>query len=314
MGIEDEEYLIQSIRSGTVRRKNILIVPATIDQLAHASFVYAKTYEDAINKGIMTEEGLENWMIANSILPSGFHSSKDNFLKSIDNLKKSLFLNRLSKPSVKTIRSDLINTRSKLASLLEPKSSMSMNTCEFIAQAQKINSILHTTVLKDNKPYRPSNNQPLLILWNNSLLPEPSIRALARSSFWKAIWSNRGFGFDLFTKRKNTDLTINQRNLLTWSRIYDNVQESLECPTDDVINDDDMLDGWFILQKEKREKEQRKQEAESLLNNSSSKMSKASHVFVSESRGVDINSLNDDVGGVQDFGSLVSQAGSRKKT
>jgi hypothetical protein len=36
--------------------------------------------------------------------------------------------------------------------------------------------------------------------------------------------------------------------------MYDNVYESMECPPDEVIKDDDMLDGWFIQQHKDREK------------------------------------------------------------
>ena len=45
---------------------------------------------------------------------------------------------------------------------------------------------------------------------------------------------------------------IDQKNILILSRMYDNVQESLDCPADDIMQDDDMLDGWFIHQKNKK--------------------------------------------------------------
>ena len=37
--------------------------------------------------------------------------------------------------------------------------------------------------------------------------------------------------------------------------MYDNIQESMECPSDKVIEDDDALDGWFIEQRRKNERE-----------------------------------------------------------
>ena len=65
---------------------------------------------------------------------------------------------------------------------------------------------------------------------------------------------------------------------MIWSRMYDNVYESMECPTDDVIEDDDMLDGWFILQRKKREKDKAEQEIQSQTNNQ--KISQSAEIFV----------------------------------
>ena len=44
--------------------------------------------------------------------------------------------------------------------------------------------------------------------------------------------------------------------------MYDNIQESMDCPTEDVINDDDMLDGWFIVQNRKREKDKKEKDVD----------------------------------------------------
>jgi len=55
--------------------------------------------------------------------------------------------------------------------------------------------------------------------------------------------------------------------LILWSSMYDNIQESMECPTEEVIADDDMLDGWFILQRRKQKSEKAKSELESKTSN-----------------------------------------------
>jgi hypothetical protein len=35
--------------------------------------------------------------------------------------------------------------------------------------------------------------------------------------------------------------------------MYDNIYENPDCPSDEIIDDDDMLDGWMILQRRKSE-------------------------------------------------------------
>lgn len=44
--------------------------------------------------------------------------------------------------------------------------------------------------------------------------------------------------------------------------MYDGVNESQEAPGESVIKDDYMLDGWFIVQRKKREKAQSEKEFE----------------------------------------------------
>lgn len=294
MRTDEEELLVQSIRAGTVKHRNILIVPATIDQLYRAAKVYNKAYESSVKSGLMTEIGLEMWMIENSLLPKSFATSKKNIEDNIDSIKKDLYKNRFSSASLKALRANLKNTRAKLDDLVSPKRSMFHQTCEHFAQTQKIIYLLEHTTFKGKERYVPRNMNFIIEIWQASIVPETTIRLLARSNTWKSIWTNKGFGFDLFKKRKNTDLTINQRNLVTWSRVYDNIQESLECPNDDVIADDDMLDGWFLIQKEKREQEAKEREKETLFSSKgkNSKAAQAGHVFLPQNQGYDIASLN----------------------
>ena len=47
--------------------------------------------------------------------------------------------------------------------------------------------------------------------------------------------------------------------------MYDNIYESPDAPSEDVINDDDLLDGWTILQKKKREREKAQAELEAKM-------------------------------------------------
>ena len=58
---------------------------------------------------------------------------------------------------------------------------------------------------------------------------------------------------------------FDQKNLLAWSTMYDNIYESPDAPSEDVINDDDLLDGWTILQKKKREREKAQAELEAKM-------------------------------------------------
>jgi hypothetical protein len=92
----------------------------------------------------------------------------------------------------------------------------------------------------------------------NEKITDNIIRELSHSEPWRTIWSvgkteNNIFGIP------SSQLTESQRTLMLWSRIYDSVHESIDCPPEEVIEDDDMLDGWLIVQHRKREKERKEQ-------------------------------------------------------
>ena len=77
---------------------------------------------------------------------------------------------------------------------------------------------------------------------------------------WRGYWNaDKTNIFDKCT----TELTDEQRALLNISRMYDNIYEHPECPDDKIIEDDDALDGWMILQKRKNDKDKKKSQFDS---------------------------------------------------
>ena len=65
---------------------------------------------------------------------------------------------------------------------------------------------------------------------------------------WRSYWTSSKNGASLFVGSVS-EWSDDQRVLASMSRMYDNVYEHPECPSDQVIEDDDMLDGWMILQR-----------------------------------------------------------------
>src|SRR5690606_30724708 len=61
------------------------------------------------------------------------------------------------------------------------------------------------------------------------------------------------------------ELNDEQRRLIVWSKMYDSIRESMDAPTENVIQDDDALDGWMLVQKKKREKDRRAEQVESSI-------------------------------------------------
>ena len=182
------------------------------------------------------------------------------------------------------------------------KNSLLKYSSEGSAESAKIEYLIYSS-LEDHKGNRLIDETPYdeqeggfvaaCVEANNSLsLDEESFRELARNDPWKTMWGASKTGIPLFDIPA-TYLTENQKVLINWSRLYDNIYENMDCPSEEVIRDDDALDGWLIVQHRKREKEKNKNEMESKL---SDKTRNAQEVFLmadSEEEMKKIYSLND---------------------
>ena len=78
--------------------------------------------------------------------------------------------------------------------------------------------------------------------------------------------------------KPSCQFTRDQLSLCTYSTMYDNVHESMDSPNEKVIEDDDCLDGWFIVQQRKRDKDKKQQEVDSMITNP--KIANSQEVFV----------------------------------
>ncbi len=124
-------------------------------------------------------------------------------------------------------------------------------------------------------------------------ISDGDIRELARTDPWKLIWLGRKSEGSVFNIPA-VDLTNEQRILSIWSNVYDNIHEHPDCPADEIINDDDMMDGWMLVQKRKRDASRGVAVVDGLVQNE--KIRSAEEVFVPADSVADakkVDSFND---------------------
>lgn len=134
----------------------------------------------------------------------------------------------------------------------------------------------------------------IIALYNKQRLSDSELRFLSRYDNWRTIWFSRKYVNGVFSSSSN-DLTDEQKSLISWSEFYDNVGEHPECPKQAIVNDDDALDGWMLVQRNKRQNELDKDEASQKIANP--KIAQADEVFIVADKPDDIsktNKLNDD--------------------
>lgn len=287
MNHHERESFIYILRSGKVKLyNNIFIIPPTIDIASESYEKYFEIYNECLNDDIMTEESMNIWMKENGIWTKYNENMVEKLKKDIEDLKVDLYNSRLDKKKCKSIKDRLRHNEAKLFQQNELKNSEYQNTCEGIAHNYRINWLISKTTFQGKKLYNfhKESLQKAIYSWHNAILNESQCRELCRNDPWRSLWSmNKNIKIKLFMNKKNQDLTINQKNIVIWSQIYDNSYESMDSPDSSVYEDDDMFDGWMIVQKRKNEKQKTEQQTEELIKNPKIKNSSEVYVMASDS-------------------------------
>ena len=166
-------------------------------------------------------------------------------------------------------------------------------TCDGVANfARKCWLTQKMTKTQDGQPYNfkeVSISSVLDMVTQNEILPE-TFRKLARSYPFRGMWNLSKKTGDLFGGSA-IDVDKNKLALISYAQMYDNVYENPESPKDEVIEDDDCLDGWFILQRRKIEKDKKQAEADALISNE--KIANSSEIFLMAKNQEDVNNIYD---------------------
>lgn len=138
--------------------------------------------------------------------------------------------------------------------------------------------------------------------FDDSRLRESVIRELARSTNWRSLWTSMLQCGCIFEGHP-TGWTYNQQQLVYWAVTYDRVYESYSRPSDQIINDDDLLDSWFLRQGEESEKRTSKALMESITGKKDGKVKPGSFaetfVMTDKAGASKVYAMNDTAGRVQ---------------
>lgn len=292
----ERELFVSRIRSGIyfVEHEGIKlkIVTPTIEEELEINEAYIKAYEEALEDDFMTEDQSVEWMRSRNLWTDEDEEKTKQLKKDLDTLRVEIFNNRNKSELRERIRKYIRAAEEALNKQSNKKSSFISNTCEGIAMVEKSCEFIKTCTYYggDKYDFDRLSVEFVLHLFQEKMLSEKQIRDVARNEPWRSVWMLRDSNSYKLFSNTDRELSVDQKNLLVWSRMYDNIQESMDCPTDDVIEDDDLLDGWFVVQRKKREKER----AESDFDNSTQneKIKNSGEVFLMASSKEDVNKVD----------------------
>ena len=280
----EREYFVFRIRSGvfTLRQKGIKlkILNPTIEQSYEASEVFLDSYHKAYSEGMMDEEDMLAWMIDQALWGEEDDSRIEGLEKEIAKCKVEIYKARNNESLRERVRLYIRAGEEQLHEMHMKKAAYNSNTCEGVASLDKWKWIIENCTFINGKPYNFEEMPVDYVLHNyqSNFVSEKQVRELARTDPWKSTWTVNGKCQRKLFNNEEMVLGVDQKNLLIWSIMYDNISESMDCPRDDVLQDDDMLDGWLIEQRRKTEKDRAEAEFENATAND--KIKNSDEIFV----------------------------------
>ena len=267
------------VRDSSVR---LILRNPTPEEKARAALIYTQALITATSIGVMTEAEtlaslieFDQWSEKKEQEIEGIKTDINtirrgllDFLFQRDRLEKARSLLRSAEKALTerlTARQELVRTSAESQALLEQ-------------QRYLIGLVAET---EDGQPYWSSREvfgeetdtdfvQRLCQVFFETSIPTATIRKVARSGIWRAKWGaakQLGHLFD----NEMPEWSQAQCDLVHWSIAYDSVYEAYERPSEDIIEDDDVLDSWFIRQHEKLEARTNKSTGEKQIDNSKSR-------------------------------------------
>ena len=292
----EREYFISRVRSGVYHIEQdgmtLTIVSPTIEDDYAISLAYMKSYERALEAELMTEDEMLDWMRSRQLWTEDDDAKVATIEKDLERLKVEIFNSRYQSVKREHIRRYIRAAEKAFSEQLDKKNTNRQNTCEGIASLEKSLAFIKRCTLVGDEPcdFEAIDINNVLYAFNSMILSEKDIRDLARNEPWRSLWLIKETHDLILFANQDKELSIDQKNIIVWSRMYDNIQESMDCPTDDVIDDDDLLDGWFIIQRKKQERAKTESELESRVSND--KIASSEEVFIVAETPKDAETIN----------------------
>lgn len=249
--------------------------------ILEASFeIYDQTYKEAYFKGIYIKQELKEILFNNDMWSPDDDKQAEEIEKQIEELKLQAYKNYYKPKELSGIKATIRNSEKKYSKFKSKINALDHISCEGAASFAKSIWIISQTTMDDKGnlyDYSKLSLAEVLQYYNNNSIDHKTIRYIARNEPFRSMWNAGKKQSNVFDK-PTTELTKDQISLTNYSSMYDNVYESSECPQDEIIEDDDCLDGWFIHRRRENEKEKKKREVESLLTNK--KIANSDEVYI----------------------------------
>lgn len=302
MEFHEREYFISQIVLGVIRVRIgndlfLTINPRTAEQEYDAQIVFKDAYEKAYFNGIMTSRETKEMMLEQGLWSKLHDKEFEQIEKRVEDLKIEVYRSGFNSNEQKKFRRQLRQTEVVLEQYHKKKHEYDSTSCEGLASYTRWCWTIENCTTKNGEKYNFGDISvaKLLSMYQDEIMSEKTLREISRTEPWRTSWSAaKKSSQPIFNNSSAASITKEQQSLILWSSMYDSIGESPDAPSDKVINDDDMIDGWLILQRREREQAKKQSVAEEMIGNE--RIANSDEVFIVAKSDEDlenISSLND---------------------
>ncbi len=254
-----------------------------------SSELYEDVSQEAYDRDMLTQDELQAFLYGNDLWSKEEELKLKELPKSIEELKCRMYERfAYDSQALKVSRGVLRRATEDVMALTGKKHSYDFLSVNGFAELERNRFLVaaslyrqdNTSLLTSFDDYWRMQSWILdrsIVYYRNARVDETSIRYIARNDPWRTLWVSRKSEQQFFGVPTH-ELTEDQRNLVIWSGLYDSIAEHPECPPQKVVDDDDVLDGWMISQRRKREKELKNRQADDVIGND--KIRDSSEIFI----------------------------------
>lgn len=267
----------------------------SLDLKIKADLIYQQSYESNLYDNFWLIEDIPNLAIDIGILDISYRDIIKKIEKKIDIQKMDLykeFSNQNQKKKNKTKIAQSKRNLNEEYNKLHYLDYLSLeHYCDKIKNEFLISNTLYYFDTGDLVFYPGSIDynmfNSLIVKISEHIITIENYKQIARHEYWKNLWSNNKF--NIISEGVN-EWSDEQKTLFNIAAMYDRIAEHPECPSQEIIEDDDALDGWMIFQKEKNNKEKRQKGVDNML---SDKIRNSSEIFLVPSNKEEISEIQD---------------------
>jgi len=267
----EREYFVSRARSGVFfldySGRKLKLVSPTLEEEYLANEIFRKAYDSAEADGVMSEEEIDIWQREKGLWTQEKDQTLDNLKEDLEKLKIKCYEYRADKAMLSQAKIYLRTAERALADITAEKHELFARTREGFALQEKSYYIFSMCCFDGDKrvDLEQVDVNSLFFSFNKMWLSETQLRDLVKHDPWKLCWIMKDQA-PLFSNEINRTLTQDQKGLVLWSNMYDNISEAVDPPSEEVIADDDMLDGWLIIQRRQAKSDKAKAEIEKRTN------------------------------------------------
>ena len=252
-----------SVLDSTETPHQFILRSLTIKESNYIQYLHQNELENAIQEGVIKQKDLEDLYEAADVWSEIDEKHIKDLEAKVRQLKHQIKSLTFMPAKRVIVEKQLEQTESELRDKVQERTNLFLVSAEVRAEEIKRRfTIMLSTETIDETRFWPTkqdflNENDLDLIFNlslayyhNNLFPENVLRKVARSGFWRFRWNASKKGADLFGK-SIAEWSEMQNMIVYWSQYYDYVYESLERPSDAIIDSDSACDAWVEEQSKK---------------------------------------------------------------